>query len=61
MAGKITKEITASITGVSGGTLTVASSAGFYARQYGYLQKAGQPGVFIQIASIPDSTHIVVR
>lgn len=63
MAGRIVKDITAAIAGVTAatGSVTVASSVGFYQGAYAYLRANGQPGLVVEIIDIPDATHIRVR
>ena len=61
MAGKIIDDVSQAITAVSGGTLTVASTTGFYDGAYGYLSKAGQAGVTVRIIHVLSATQLTVR
>lgn len=56
MAGKIVSTITQTVTGISGGACTVASSTGFYKNAFAYLAKSGQPGMTVKIVDVGSGT-----
>jgi hypothetical protein len=62
MAGKTIPDVSQALTSIGAdGTATVGSTVGFFPRAYGYLSKAGQPGVTIQVVSILSATTMKVR
>lgn len=50
-----------SITAASSGQVTVASTAAYRNNMHGYLSASGQAGMTIQVVTVVDGTHLMVR
>ena len=61
MAGRIIDAVSQTVASVSGTTITVSDTTGFYENAYGYLRKTGQPGAVIRVYHVLSSTQLQVR
>lgn len=62
MAGILAKDKSAAVTAAdANGFVTVASTAGFYARTRAYISKTGQPSREVDIFEIVSATQMRVR